>query len=75
MVSGPSLVRSIHRLKTVREFDVRLPAMAEIPTSRLAGLARYANRSKASTVARLPTKRRLATLIAFVRTLGATERC
>jgi len=72
VVSGPSLVRSLLRLERVRDFDVKLPPAAGIPSSRLASLARYANSAKASAVARLPPLRRLATLVAFVHTLEAT---
>jgi TnpA family transposase len=72
VVSGPALVRAIGRLQTVRQFDVRLPSTAEIAPSRLASLARYANSSKSTAIARLPPVRRLATLAAFVHTLEAT---
>jgi TnpA family transposase len=72
VISGPALVRAIERIEAVRKFDVRPPMGAHIPASRLASLARYANSSKAAAVARLPSQRRLATLIAFVHTLEAT---
>jgi TnpA family transposase len=70
-VSGPALVRAIGRLQAVRDLGIALPG-AHIPPSRLASLARFANTSKVTAVARLPPARRLATLVAFVHTLEAT---
>lgn len=51
---------------------IRLPSTASVPPSRLASLARFANTAKVSAVARLPSARRLATLVAFVHDLEAT---
>lgn len=70
-VSGPSLVRAIVRLQSVRDLGIVLPAVP-LPPSRLASLARFATAAKASALVRLPPLRRLATLLAFVHSLEAT---
>ena len=49
-----------------------LPAAARIPESRIAALARFANRAKVTLITRMPPARRLATLAAFVHSLEAT---
>lgn len=71
-VSGPSLVQTLLRLRSVRELGIKLPAAARIPATRVAALARFAGAAKASAVLRLPNPRRLATLVAFVHCLEAT---
>jgi hypothetical protein len=65
-VSGPAVRAGIDRLKSVRELGITLPAAARIPESRIAALARFANRAKVTLITRLPPARRLATLAAFV---------
>ena len=49
-----------------------LPAAARIPESRIAALARFANRAKVTLIIRMPAARRLTTLAAFVHSLEAT---
>jgi len=71
-VSGPALRAAIERLKAVRELGITLPAAARIPQSRIAALARFANRAKVTLITRMPPIRRLATLAAFVHGLEAT---
>jgi TnpA family transposase len=70
--SGPSLVRALQRVKTVRDLGLAKPVAAAIPPSRLALLARFAASAKVSVIKRLPPARRLATLIAFLQSLEAT---
>jgi TnpA family transposase len=70
--SGPALVQALHRLQKIRDLNISGPATAAIPPSRIAALARFANASKATAVAKLPTARRLAALVAFVHTLEAS---
>jgi hypothetical protein len=72
MVSSPALVRALERLKSVRGLGIVIPQAAMIPPSRIASLARFADKAKASAVLRLPKARRLATLVAFVHTLEAS---
>ena len=43
-VSAPALVRAIVRLQSVRDLGIKLPTTAHIPPSRLASLARFANK-------------------------------
>lgn len=70
-VSGPSLVRALHRLQIIRSLGISLPA-ARIPPSRIASLARFANTARATALTRLNSERRFATLAAFVHCLEAT---
>lgn len=71
-ISGPAMVRALHRLQSVRDLGITLPAAAQLPPSRLASLARFAGTAKASAIARLPPDRRLATLASFIHCLEAT---
>ena len=72
MVSSLSLVRALRRLHSVRELGIKLPAVASIPATRIAALARFAGTAKVSAILRLQNPRRLATLVAFVHCLEAT---
>ena len=72
MISGPALVKALHRLDDVRSFGITLPAAAHIPPSRIATLARFANTAKVTAISRLPPARQLATLVAFAVCLEAT---
>ncbi len=71
-VSGPSLVRALQRLQSIRDLGLTRPIPAALPPSRLALLARFAASAKVSVIQRLPAARRLATLVAFVQSLEAT---
>ncbi|MGH8323131.1 MAG: Tn3 family transposase, partial [Steroidobacteraceae bacterium] len=71
-ISGPALVRALERLQSVRSLGIAIPKAAAIPPSRIATLARFADKAKVSAVLRLPPARRLATLVAFVHTLEAS---
>jgi len=70
-ISGPALVQAIRRLQTVREMGIKLPATG-VPPSRIASLARFAGTAKVTAISRLPSVRRLATLVAFIHCLEAT---
>lgn len=71
-VSGPSLVRALDRLRAVRDLGIGIPDSASIAPSRIAALARFADKAKVSVVDRLPESRRWATLVAFIHTLEAS---
>jgi len=71
-VSGPSLVRALERLNTVRGLGNSVPAAATIPPNRIAALARFAETAKVTAVSRLPALRRAATLVAFIHVLEAS---
>ncbi len=49
-----------------------MPNTVSIPSSRIAVLARFADKAKVSVVERLPESRRWATLVAFIHTLEAS---
>lgn len=71
-ISAPALVRALKRLKSVRSLGIVIPLLASIPPSRIALLARFADKAKASAAMRLPKARRLATLAAFIYALEAS---
>ena len=71
-ISGPAIRAAIDRLNAVRALGITVPMKARIPSSRIASLARFANRAKAQAISRMPPARRLATLAAFVHSLEAT---
>jgi TnpA family transposase len=70
--SPAELARAVERLDEVRLLAAGMPDTARLPRTRVLALARFAAASKAHAVARLPDNRRIATLVAFVRTLEAT---
>jgi len=57
-------------LRTVRDPGITLPDTAAIPPSRIAVLARFADKAKVSFVGRRPQTRRWPTLVAFIHTLA-----
>ena len=69
MISSISLVQALRRLESVRALGIKVPAVARIPATRVAALARFAGAAKAFAILRLPNPRRLATLVAFVHCL------
>ena len=71
-VSGPALVAAAERLEEVRAVGVGRVDLRSIPPARVAALARYAASAWAPTIARMSEDRRVATLLAFARTLEAT---
>lgn len=71
-ISGPSLVRALERLDMIRNYGVTLPSSISIPPNRISTLAQFASRAKVTAINRLPLRRRLATLAAFMKTLEAT---
>ena len=72
MVRGPALVRALERLNAVRSLSITVPAAAAIAPTRMAALARFAEKAKVTAVARLPALRRAATVVAFVHSLEAS---
>ena len=70
--SGAELSRAVGRLDEVRALTLGLPTIDHVPPGRVTALARFATVAKAQAVARMPLERRIATLLAFVRTLEAT---
>ena len=70
--SPAELARAVDRLQEVQALAVGLPLLDRLPTSRITNLARFAGAAKAQAIERLPDKRRIATLLAYVRTLEAS---
>ena len=64
-VSGPALVTALQRLEDIREVGVSDLPLEHIPPHRLHALARYGAAARAQALARMPTERRIATLLAF----------
>lgn len=71
-VSGPALVAALERFEEIRAIGASRVALGSIPPSRVKALARYAASAWAPTIARMPDDRRIATLLAFSRTLETT---
>src|SRR5829696_2274196 len=72
LTSGKELARTVRRLGEVQDLARDLPRIDRLPRSRVLALARFATASKAQAIMRLPDQRRVATLLAFVRTLEAS---
>src|SRR4051812_13053555 len=72
LTSGKELARTVRRLGEVQDLARDLPWTDRVPRSRVLALARFATASKAQAIMRLPDQRRVATLLAFVRTLEAS---
>ena len=70
--SPAELSRAVDRLKEVQELAAGLPSLDRLPKSRITSLARFAAAAKAQAVERLPGERRIATLLAYIRTLEAS---
>jgi TnpA family transposase len=69
--SAPALVQALNRLRRIREIGVSHLTLPNIPPSRLKALSRAAFTSRAQTIERMPTTRRIATLLAFVHDIEA----
>ena len=70
--SAPALVAALHRLKRIRALGVSHLVLPNVPPSRLKVLSRAAFTSRAQTIERMPTARRIATLLAFAHDVEAT---
>src|SRR5882724_10336364 len=67
-VSAPGLVHALHRLQEIRALGVGDIGLERFPPSRIHTLARYAAKTPAAMMARMPDERRIATLLAFAKT-------
>lgn len=70
--SAPALVDALNRLVEVQALGVNTLDVSAVPSSRLKVLARTAASVRAQAIARMPTERRIATLLAFVHILEST---
>ena len=70
-ISASSLVKTLQRVEKARAININ-PSLSNIPPRRIAALARFANTAKMATINRLPSKRKMATLIAFAHHLEAS---
>jgi hypothetical protein len=71
-VSGPSLIAALRPLEEIRALGVAELDLSRIPAGRLKALARHTATSWAAVIARMPSDRRVATLLAFARAFEAT---
>ncbi len=69
--SAPALVAALHRLRRIRAIGVSQLTLPNIPPNRLKVLSRAAFTSRAQTIERMPTTRRIATLLAFAHDIEA----
>ena len=70
--SPAELGRAVERLQEAQALATGLPSIDRLPASRITALARFATAAKAQAVERLPDDRRIATLLAFARSLEAS---
>ena len=66
-VSAPALLGALNRLQEIRAVGVSDIDLERFPSSRIQALARYAAKTSASMIARMPEERRIATLLAFAK--------
>ena len=71
-ISAPALVSALNRLVEVRSFGMGIIDMSRVPTNRLKVLARSAGAVRSQSIARMPDRRRIATMLAFVYLLEFT---
>lgn len=67
-ISAPTVVGALHRLQEIRALGVGDIGLERFPPSRIDTLARYAAKTPAAMLARMPDERRIATLLAFAKT-------
>lgn len=70
-ISSPAMVEALNRLTELRSLGVGHLKMARVSPGRVKALARYAAAAWAASIARMPTERRIATLVAFAHTFEA----
>ncbi len=68
-ISGPALVGALKRLVELRSLGVSHLSLDRVPANRLKTLARYAATTWAAKIARMPTERRIATLMSFAQSM------
>ncbi len=71
-ISGRALVSALKRLQEIRALGVGDIDLQRYPPSRIQALARYATKTSATMIARMPPERRTATLLAFAKTFETT---
>jgi len=64
-ISSPAMVDALKRLTELRSFGMSHLDMTQLPSGRVKALARYAATAWAASIARMPSERRVATLVAF----------
>lgn len=72
VASARSLSAALNRLEEIRLFRASTCDVGNVSPSRIRTLAAYAMTSKVSTLARMPTESRAATLLCYARTLEVT---
>ena len=71
-ISGPALVAALKRVEEIRCIGISPVDLSSFPQGRLNILARYAAKSSAYTIRRMPESRRVATLLAFAKSVELT---
>ncbi|WP_431031548.1 Tn3 family transposase [Plantibacter sp. RU18] len=71
--SGPEMVKALHRVNAVAAIGTSVVDLAGVAPGRLDGLARRGRSADASTLRRMPERRRRATVFATVRALHVSS--
>jgi hypothetical protein len=71
-ISGPALIHALQRLREIRELGVSNIDLGPFPPNRIQILARYAIKTKAPMISRMPDDRRISALLAFAKTFEVT---
>ena len=66
-ISGPSFKAAVERYEALRSFNIRELDFSNIPPVRLKNLARYVGMTSMTKIARMPKEKRIAVLVAFVK--------
>lgn len=69
--SGPTLVSALNRLVTIRSLGISKLDVSQIPPIRFKALSKTAFTLRAQAIARMPTNRRIATLVAWAYVMEA----
>lgn len=72
VASGRQLVRALRRVEEVRAVGALVVDVSAIPDARVEALARHGLATDVASLRRLPTRRRIATLVAVVQSLAVT---
>lgn len=65
-VSGPALIKAIHRYKKIKDIGIRKLNFSNIPIIKIRGFARSTATSWAPSISRMPESKKIAMLVSFI---------